>query len=298
VRVLCLGEAIVDLVCERHVESAADADAFVPHFGGAIANVAVTAAREGGSVALAGGAGDDDWGRWLRDRLAQEGVGLEWFRLVEGLATPLALVTVDYGGEPHFALYGEGIEKVIEAVGPFLSEAVSACEAFYFSSNTLVSDAERDLTMAAREQALALGLPVVFDPNVRLHRWDSPGRVMTVAGECVRDAFLVKCNREEARLLTGEVDPERAAESLVAGGARHVVVTLGAEGAILRGELSADVPGEPAAVIDATGAGDAFLGVLIARLSSSDFYAPVLAAALPEAVEAGARATERWGAVG
>jgi sugar/nucleoside kinase (ribokinase family) len=298
VRVLCLGEAIVDLVCERHVDSVADADAFVPHFGGAIANVAVTAAREGGSVALAGGAGDDAWGEWLRDRLLREGVGLEWFRLVEGLPTPLAIVTVGYGGEPHFALYGEGIEKVIEAVGPFLSEAVAACEAFFFSSNTLVAEAERELTMAAREQALALGLPVVFDPNVRLHRWDGPGRVMTVAGECVRDAFLVKCNQAEARLLTGEDDPEAAAQSMVAGGARHVVVTLGAQGAILRGELTADVPGERAAVIDATGAGDAFLGVLIARLSASDFYAPALAAALPDAVEAGARATERWGAVG
>jgi fructokinase len=298
VRVLCLGEAIVDLVCERHVASAADADSFIPHFGGAIANVAVTAAREGGSVALAGGAGDDEWGRWLRDRLLADGVGLEWFRLVEGLSTPLAIVTVNHDGEPHFSLYGAGIEQAIEAAGPYLSEAVAACEAFFFSSNTLVADAERELTMAAREQALALGLPVIFDPNVRLHRWDSPGRVMTVAGECIPDAFLVKCNQAEARLLTGEDDPERAADSLVAGGARHVVVTLGAEGALLRGELRADVPGEPAAVVDATGAGDAFLGVLIARLSASDFYAPVLAAALPDAVEAGARATERWGAVG
>jgi fructokinase len=225
-------------------------------------------------------------------------VGLEWFRLVEGLPTPIAIVTVGHGGEPSFALYGAGIEKVIEAVGPFLSEAVAACEAFFFSSNTLVSEAERELTMAAREQALALGLPVVFDPNVRLHRWDGPGRVMTVAGECIRDAFLVKCNQAEARLLTGEDDPEAAAESMVAGGAQHVVITLGAAGAILRGALRADVPGEPAAVIDSTGAGDAFLGVLLARLSSSDFYAPALAAALPDAVEAGARATERWGAVG
>ncbi|MEA2273766.1 MAG: fructokinase [Solirubrobacteraceae bacterium] len=297
-RVLCLGEALVDLVCERHVDNVSEVDAFVPHFGGAIANVAVTAAREGGSVALAGGAGDDEWGRWLRDRLMEEGVGLEWFRLVEGLATPLAIVTVAPSGEPSFSLYGEGIGKVIEAVGPFLAEAVSACEGLFFSSNTLVSEAERELTMAARDQALALGLPVVFDPNVRLHRWPSPGRVTTVAGECVRDAFLVKCNQPEARLLTGEVDPERAADALVAGGARHVVVTLGADGAILRGELRADVPGEPARVIDATGAGDAFLGVLLARLSSSDFYSPALAAALPDAVEAGARATERWGAVG
>ena len=56
-RTLCLGEALVDLVCERPVASIAEADAFVPRFGGAIANVAVTAARRGADVALAGGVG-------------------------------------------------------------------------------------------------------------------------------------------------------------------------------------------------------------------------------------------------
>jgi len=67
-RTLCLGEALVDLICEYPVSDLADAHAFVPHFGGAVANVAVVAARAGASVALAGGAGDDAWGRWLRDR--------------------------------------------------------------------------------------------------------------------------------------------------------------------------------------------------------------------------------------
>jgi sugar/nucleoside kinase (ribokinase family) len=38
---LCLGEALVDLMCERPVSGLAQADAFVPHFGGAVANVAV-----------------------------------------------------------------------------------------------------------------------------------------------------------------------------------------------------------------------------------------------------------------
>ena len=62
---LFLGEAIVDLICERPVRSLGEADAFVPHFGGAVANAAVQAARRGGEVALAGGAGDDPWGSWL-----------------------------------------------------------------------------------------------------------------------------------------------------------------------------------------------------------------------------------------
>ena len=63
--ILCLGETLVDFICERPVESVADADAFVPHFGGAAANVAVLTARAGASVALASVVGDDPWGHWL-----------------------------------------------------------------------------------------------------------------------------------------------------------------------------------------------------------------------------------------
>src|SRR5581483_220982 len=73
-RTLCLGEALVDLICEQPIDSLAQAGAFVPHFGGAAANVAVMAARAGAKITLAGGAGDDAWGHWLRDRLVAEGV--------------------------------------------------------------------------------------------------------------------------------------------------------------------------------------------------------------------------------
>src|SRR5205085_10303490 len=83
--ILCLGEALVDLICERPIDDMAEADAFVPHFGGAVANVAAAAARAGAPVALAGGAGDDAWGRWLRGRLSEEGVEVSLFTLIGGL---------------------------------------------------------------------------------------------------------------------------------------------------------------------------------------------------------------------
>ena len=151
---LLLGEAIVDLICERPVSGYEEADCFVPHFGGAVANVAVTAARQGAEVALAGGAGDDPWGAWLRARLDDEGVDLRWFELVEGFGTPLAFVTVDAGGEPAFQIYGEGIAATVRAVGPRLDDAIDASDGFFFSSNTLVGEDERGLTMRARERAL------------------------------------------------------------------------------------------------------------------------------------------------
>lgn len=294
---LCLGEALVDLVCERPVSGLAQADAFVPHFGGAVANVAVAAARIGAPVALAGGAGDDAFGEWLRARLAGEGVGLDWFAPVPGLATPVAFVTVDASGEPEYAIYGEGIEALIVACGPQLDDAVEACEALFFSSNTLAGEQERELTLRARARALELGRPICFDPNLRLHRWDSERRAVESANLCVPGALLVRCNRAEARALTGEADPGTAADALVAAGARAVVVTLGPEGALLRGAAHADVAGRPARVVSTVGAGDALMGVLLARLALADFDPSAVAAALPEAIEASARATERWGAV-
>ena len=54
---VCLGEVLVDLICERPLKDVTQGEAFVPHFGGAVANVAVTAARHGAHVVLASGAG-------------------------------------------------------------------------------------------------------------------------------------------------------------------------------------------------------------------------------------------------
>ncbi|MBW3652614.1 MAG: hypothetical protein KY433_03290 [Actinobacteria bacterium] len=296
---LCFGEAIVDLVCRRPVASLADADAFVPSPGGVAANVAATAARHGASVALAGGAGDDPWGAWLRLRLAAAGVDLRWFGLAPGRATGVAFITVDDRGEPSWQLYGDGVAAVLDALDDRLLDAVEATGALFLTSNTLARKAEADLTMAARERALELGRPLVFDPNLRLHRWrGNPGRAGKAAGACVPGAFLVKCNQAEARLMTGEIEPEAAAASLLAAGAQHVIVTSGAGGAILRAKgMRADVRAQPAKLRSTVGAGDVFLGVLIARLGQTDYYPSALAAALPEAAEQAARACERWGAL-
>lgn len=298
-RILCVGEAIVDLICERPVASLHEADRFSPHTGGVTVNVAVTAARTGADIVLAGGAGDDRWGAWLRDRLAGEGLDLRWFALADGPATALAFITLDEAGEPAYEVYGDGIAALLLALEGQLLEAVDACDALFFTSNTLTTPAAAEITTAARELALKLGRPIVFDASLRLGRWKAnPGRAGAAAGACVPGAFLVKCNAVEARLMTGEEEPEAAAASLLAAGAEHAIVTLGPRGAILRGKgLRFDVPGRPARVVSTVGAGDVFLGVLLAHLGMTDFYPPALAAALPQAAAQAALACERWGSL-
>jgi fructokinase len=298
-RTLLLGEALVDLVCQRPAASLPDADAFVPHPGGAIANVAVTAARAGATVAIAGGAGDDAWGVWLRERLAAEGVDVDSFLLHDGVQTPLAFVTVDGSGEPSYLFSGGSLGSGVEHLGgPLLREAVESSDALFFGSNTLAGETERQLTLGARDRALDLGLPVIFDANLRPQRWSSLAAAANAAREAVPRALLVKANAEEARLLTGERDPDAAAAGLLAAGAQHVLITLGAQGALLRGGgMRFDIPGVPATPVDTTGAGDVFAGIVLARLQVTGYYPPAIAAALPDAVAAAARATEFWGAL-
>jgi fructokinase len=296
VRVLCLGEAIVDLICERRVSSAEEIDSLVPHFGGAVANVAVTAAQAGADVALAGGAGDDELGQWLRARLLKARVALDWFALVPEIPTPVALVLTDTEGEPRFRVYGDGIAATLAAVEPVLEAAVTACDAVFLGSNTLVGEPERELSLRARRLALSQGKAFLYDPNLRLNRWSSPHAAAETSVQLVPGSLLTRLNVAEAELLTGEPDPERAAQALLDRGARNVVVTLGAGGALLRGEVSADAAAVASEVVSTVGAGDALMGVLIAALARAQLDPGVLVDALPEAVAEGARAVARWGA--
>jgi fructokinase len=293
---LCLGDAFVDLICERPVGSPAEADMFVPHFGGAVANVALMAARAGARVALAGGVGDDEWGRWLRDQLERSGVDLRHFKLIEDMATPLALATVDQAGAPSFRLYGETVATVVNALWGGVELAVEESGGLFITTATLVGEAERKLTMSARERALELEHPVIFDPNLRLHRWSSRADAAASANACVPGALLVRASAADARLMTGEDDLERAAVALRKGGARNVVITDGIRGAMLRGKIRLDVPGTPARVVSTIGSGNALVATLVARLQITGFYEPAIAAALKDAMAVAAQACERWGA--
>src|SRR4051794_22892399 len=206
-RTLCLGEALVDLVCEHALDSPELADAFVPRFGGDVANAAVTAARCGADIALAGGAGEDAWGIWLRDRLAAEGVALDWFGLLAGVQTPIAFVTVDGHGEPTFVFYGDVVAPAVRAVGARLPEAVTSSDALFLTSNTLLGEQERMLALTARRQAIDEGKPVVLDANLRPARWASADAAVATVQGCVPSAALLKCNRAEAQVLTAATTP-------------------------------------------------------------------------------------------
>ena len=124
--------------------------------------------------------------------------------------------------------------------------------------------------MHARERALALGCPIVLDCNLRLHRWRSEQAAVQAVRACLPGTQLLRANGAEATALTGERDPDRAADVLAGSGVRLVVLTLGADGVIVRTPGGSGFSGrvEPVPVRSAVGAGDAFTGTLLAAVAN------------------------------
>ena len=296
--IVCLGEGLVDLICERPVASLAEVDCFAPHFGGALANVAVAAARGGADAALAGAAGDDEWGRWLAARLEREGVDLRFFELLEGEQTPVAFASFDEDRNPSFQIYGDAIEIAVASVAPHLDEVMASATALVYSSTTLATPREREVTLRARELALERGARVCFDPNIRPNRWG--GEVEPAADasrELIAGSAVVRANREEALAIARADDPREAAQELVELGAELAVVTLGEEGAVMRGACRAEAPAPRVEVVSTLGAGDAFMGTLVAGLAQRDWDLARGGEALEPALAAAAEACTRWAAL-
>ena len=295
-QIVCLGEAIVDLICERWLEPDERADAFIAHHGGAPANVAAIAALNGAPAFLVGGVGNDRWGRWLADGLAREGVGLDWLVEVAGVQSPVAFATFDDEGEPAFEVYGEDIGPLMEACQPLLEEALDGAAALAVGTNTMVGQTEREVTRQAVTVARERSIPVLFDPNHRPGRWNDQGSGAGFARELAGLASLVKANRAEAELITGIADPESSAMALLELGPEVVVVTDGDGPVICRGASATASQPEPVEVVSPLGAGDAFMGSLIAGLDRAGWDLAATGDLLGEACREAGRACRLWGA--
>ena len=174
---------------------------------------------------------------------------------------------------------------------------------FHFGSVTLSAEPSAATTLDTARWARESGCLVSFDPNVRLEVWDSPRRAHKTILDTFRMVDVVKVSGDELEFLADTCDPVQACERLRGYGPRLVVVTLGADGCYYDAGSSAGyVRGVPVQVVDTLGAGDAFLGGLLAGLTDrSDASVlddqPALITALRFANAVGAITTTRYGAI-
>jgi ribokinase len=236
---------------------------FARHGGGKGANQAVAAARLGAATALVGAVGDDDLGAEALRELAAEGVDVDAVARLVGVPTGVALIVVDAQAENQIAV-ASGANAHVD--GPSVERALARLRPAVVLLSLEVSDAALVAGAAAARTAILNPAPVRPLP---------PG--LLEAGP------LLTPNAGEARGMTGEEDPRRAALLLQERTGAPVVVTLGAGGALLaEGGDVAHVPAPAVGAVDTTGAGDCLNGALAAELARG--------ARLPDAVAYAVRA--------
>src|SRR5947209_2042525 len=172
-RVVCFGEALVDLLPDRRGKLR-DCEKFEVHSGGAPANVAVGLARLGQSVSFVGVVGEDEFGRLLERKLAAEGVDAR-LRFTSEAKTGLWFVALDAAGErTFFAPTGaDGADKLIDESDV---ARLPPSDWLHCGSSSHVKPAAQE----ALRKAVRLGRRVSFDPNVRLHLWRDPRELRTL----------------------------------------------------------------------------------------------------------------------
>lgn len=258
---------------------------FARHAGGKGGNQAVAAARAGARVSLVGAVGDDDPGRQALADLAAEGVDVSRVLTLSGQPTGVALIIVSEGGEnliavasgANGALTGALVE---ETLANWMPESSANPPGVMLASFEIPDEA----VLAAALFAQQRGLQVVINP--------APARALPAS--LIELAPTLLPNQSEALALAGLADPAAAARSLAAQTGAAVVVTFGAEGAlVVEGDRATPIAAPSVEVVDTTGAGDTFAGALAAQLAQGatllDAARFAVAAASLSVTRAGAR---------
>jgi len=255
--VVVVGTPAIDMMARvsalPHADGLAVAETYGAYPGGAGANVAVGVARLGGRVGFLGTVGDDEYGRQLLRAFEEERIDTRGVRVAQGKGSPSCFIAVGRGGERMiFALGGEALLEDADDLEVLLLRGIRAL---------YVTDVPTHVAAAAMAAAQEEGGFVFL----------SPGGLLTSGGlepmrELLARADAVVISQAEASCLCPTETPKQAARLLAAVGPDLVVMTLGAEGALVLDDnkISMVEAFEVQEVTDTTGAGDAFAAGLIA----------------------------------
>jgi len=266
---------------------------YLPGFGGDTLNVAIAAARLGARAAYVTRLGGDVFGDELAALMQRE--GLDTSGVARDPDAPTGLYFVTHGASGHVFTYRRaGSAASLMRPGDIAPQRFSGVGFFHASGiSQAISDSAAETVASAIGLARAAGARVSFDTNYRPRLWPV-SRARPAIARAAAAAHVLKTSAEDCEALIGTGDPAAIAGHFLGLGAEAVIVTLGAEGvALATAAERCRLPGFRVAAVDATGAGDAFTGALLAELIRGE----PLAAAARFANAAAALSTLGYGAI-
>jgi sugar/nucleoside kinase (ribokinase family) len=266
---ITLGEGMVQLAAQttgplRHVRG------YEVHAAGSELNVAIGAARLGLRVGWISRVGADGFGDLLVAAARAELVDTSC--VVRSADEPTGVFFVQRGypdGQSSSIYYRAGSAGSLLSVDDLDPSYLGRTAIFHTSGISLAASPELNgAARAATQAAAAAGARRSFDVNYRAKLW-SVDAARPALERALADSDIAFCSLADARAVWEVPDAEAALELVGSFGPAHVVVSCGAEGAIMATPDGAVVRSEafPTQVVDPTGAGDAFCAAVLTGIS-------------------------------
>jgi fructokinase len=303
-KILCIGEALIDMICTDKGSSLSDGNNFLKKAGGAPTNVAAAIAALGGNVELAAKVGIDPFGKHLITVMNDFGVSTKWMLQDENHFTTFAFVSLMENGERDFYFNrgadGQLSRQEIEAID------LDGFSIIHFGSATAFLPGPLQAAyQALLQKALLKNIFISFDPNYRhLLFQNNRQSFIDQSWNFLEVCDFFKLSDEEAILITGAATLTDATAVLLEKTDGVFAITLGKDGTMLGfNNTTVVVPSIAVTPVDTTGAGDAFVGALLYQLSEKKtaaiktMHAQHWQQMIVNANKAGARTCEYMGAM-
>lgn len=293
-RVEIIGAAIVDVLVSPAEENVFQTGSYAAEkilmtHGGDALNEATVLQQLGVPVHLETVIGNDTAGETICRHMENAGLEESGLHIKEGMNTSVNVVLVKKNGERCFLTNPHGSQRKLELKDitmPFPQEIGILCFASIFVFPELKTDEMKIIFSQAKSQ----GITVCAD----MTKCKNQETVNDIAPALAFVDYLFP-NEEEAFMITGKMNVEEAAETLLEAGVGTIVIKCGARGCYVKNKKQAFWVHAVKNVkcIDTTGAGDSFVGGFLYGLAN-DFP---LEKCAEFANECGAKATEKIGAI-
>lgn len=304
--VISMGELLVEFVSTADNISLSHAPGFIKAAGGAPANVAVALQRLGLNARFVGKVGDDPFGIYLRQSIADAGVDTSCLFVDRAARTTAVFVAVWDDGRKDLCFYRNPGADMLINESDITADVFGDARCFHFGSISLINEpaasAQRKALAIARER----GLMVTYDPNYRPTLWPDAQTAHDVIFSQFKQCHLAKVSSEEWVTATGHTELSDGIRAILDQGVELLVISRGEQGALAtNGSYQIEIPAYPVNVVETTGAGDGFMAAMIVRLlpereksgSLARVDKPIVADALRYASAVGALTCTKRGAI-
>jgi len=268
-KILCIGEALIDMICTDKGKTLAQGDNFLKKPGGAPTNVAAAIAALGGTVELSAKVGNDPFGKQLVEVMDDFGVSTRWMLQDNHYFTTFAFVSLMLDGERDF-VFNRGADGQLTKEEIEVIDLAEVSIIHFGSATAFLPGPLQEAYKRLLQKAIDKNIFISFDPNYRhLLFKDNTQTFIDQSWHFLRECNFFKVSDEEAMLITGCDTVTAAAEVLLEKTKAVFTITLGKDGALVGiNKQTYTVASIPVKPVDTTGAGDAFVGAVLYQLSN------------------------------